>query len=84
MIINSDSARIYINSDDAKGVKGGFAVGSFSDTGTKGIGEEYLRITRDSTRIYINDADDIAKGIKGSFAIQGFETGGKSDIASYI
>jgi len=73
MILSGDSARIYINNDDTdKGIKGSFAVGSFN-TGFKSPGEEYLRISRDSSRIYINDTDDGGKGIKGSFAVQGFK-----------
>ena len=53
--------------EGAKGVKGGFAVGGLS--GVKAEPTEYLRITPDSTRIYINDAP--AKGVKGGFAVGG-------------
>ncbi|PLX14593.1 MAG: hypothetical protein C0599_18510, partial [Salinivirgaceae bacterium] len=53
--------------ETAKGVKGGFAVGGLS--GTKANPVEYLRITPDSVRIYINDT--AVKGVKGGFAVGG-------------
>ncbi|PLX16959.1 MAG: hypothetical protein C0599_14430, partial [Salinivirgaceae bacterium] len=52
--------------ETAKGVKGGFAVGGLS--GSKGNPTEYMRITPDSVRIYINDTAS-AKGVKGGFAV---------------
>jgi len=53
--------------ESAKGVKGGFAVGGLS--GTKADPVEYMRITPDSVRIYIDDTP--AKGVKGGFAVGG-------------
>ncbi|PLX24049.1 MAG: hypothetical protein C0599_03160, partial [Salinivirgaceae bacterium] len=50
-----------------KGVKGGFAVGGLS--GTKAEPVEYMRVTPDSVRIYIDDTG--AKGVKGGFAVGG-------------
>ncbi|PLX25969.1 MAG: hypothetical protein C0599_00015 [Salinivirgaceae bacterium] len=57
--------------ETAKGVKGGFAVGGLS--GTKAEPIEYMRITPDSVRIYIDDT-----GAKGGFAVGGLNgtTGG--------
>ena len=37
----------------------------------KAGGEEYLRVTRDSTRIYVNDTE--TKAAKGGFAVGGFD-----------
>ena len=51
-----------------KGTKGGFAVGGFSPG--KGVTNEYLRITPDSFRIYIDTTT--VKGPKGGFAVGGF------------
>ncbi len=66
--VYNEGVRIYVSDGDAKGLKGGFAVGGFD--GTKG-NQEYLRVTSDSTRIYVND--DPAKGVKGGFAVGGFD-----------
>jgi hypothetical protein len=69
--INPDSARIYIDSEPGKAEKGGFAVGGLS-TG-KVSNEEYLKITRQQTRI--NIADNGTKAEKGGFAVGGLSTG---------
>src|SRR6056297_3599341 len=69
--ISQDSVRIYIDQSSTKAQKGGFAVGGL--TWGKGV-TEYLRVTGDSTRVYVNNS---AKGLKGGFAVGGL-TGGKS------
>ncbi len=51
-----------------KGTKGGFAIGGFGIT--KGQTNEYMRVSPDSVRIYIDET--VAKGPKGGFAIGGF------------
>lgn len=80
LIVNPDSIRAYIDyNSGGKGAKGGFAIGGF--TGAKGPGDEYLRVTRDSTRIYINNTP--AKAAKGGFAIGGF-TSSKGGGADYF
>jgi len=65
--------------EGAKGVKGGFAVGGLS--GSKATPTEYMRITPDSTRIYINDA--AVKGVKGGFAVGGL-SGTKNAANKYF
>jgi len=57
--------------DTGKGVKGGFAVGGYSKT-SKGLGEEYMRVTADSIRFYIDEAGTV-KGVKGGFAVGGYQ-----------
>lgn len=64
--VYNEGVRIYVD-DGAKGSKGGFAIGGF---GMTKAGDEYLRVTRDSTRVYINDLP--GKATKGGFAIGGF------------
>ncbi len=64
-----EGVRIYVEESATKGTKGGFAVGGFSPL-TKGITNEYLRVTPDSVRVYIND--ELVKGTKGGFAIGGY------------
>ncbi|HVN59453.1 MAG TPA: tail fiber domain-containing protein [Bacteroidales bacterium] len=74
--VYNEGVRIYVD-NGAKGNKGGFAVGGFG-TG-KAASQEYLRVTGDSTRIYVNPSS--SKGAKGGFAVGGF--GGKG-VGSYM
>ena len=69
--VYNEGVRVYVNDDPAKGLKGGFAVGGFNSS--KGITNEYLRVTPDSVRVYIDET--IAKGLKGGFAVGGFNPG---------
>lgn len=66
--VYNEGVRIYVSDGDAKGAKGGFAIGGFDMT--KGVGE-YLRVSKDSVRIYLNDTG--VKGSKGGFAIGGYD-----------
>ena len=63
-----EGVRIYVEESNTKGTKGGFAVGGF--TPSKGLTNEFLRVTPDSVRVYVND--DGVKGTKGGFAVGGF------------
>lgn len=69
-----DGTRVYVNDSPAKatGSKGGFAVGGFSPA--KGaITNEYLRVTPDSVRVYVEENPVVkATGSKGGFAVGGF------------
>jgi len=70
--VYNEGVRVYVDTTTTKGLRGGFAIGGFSMV--KGAGQEYLRVTPDSVRIYINDAD--RKGPRrGGFAIGGYGTG---------
>lgn len=62
-----DGAVVYVN-ETAKGKVGGFAVSGRSPS--KATEEEYLVVTADSTRVYINESSDL-KGKVGGFAISG-------------
>ncbi|MBA4323279.1 MAG: hypothetical protein C0408_10735, partial [Odoribacter sp.] len=74
--VYSEGVRIYVDDGVMKGAtKGGFAIGGFS-TG-KASDQEYFRVTRDSTRVYVNPA--VKGATKGGFAIGGFSTGKGSD-----
>ena len=68
-----DGVRIYVADYPGKGSKGGFAVGGFS--ASKGLTNEYFRVTPDSVRIYIEEG---SKGAKGGFAVGGFSAKGAS------
>ena len=73
-----EGTRVYVLDEEAKGKKGGFSVGGYSRT-TKGVTQEYMRVTPDSIRLYIDESD--TKGKKGGFAVGGYSrtTKGESD-----
>ena len=80
-----DGTRIYVNDSPAKaiGSKGGFAVGGFSPA-KAGTTNEYLRVTPDSVRIYIEENSGAkAIGSKGGFAVGGFSPA-KTLINDYL
>ena len=66
--VYEDMVWVYVDTVDNKGRKGGFAVGGYSRT--KGVTQEYMRVTPDSVRVYISD--DGTKGRKGGFAVGGY------------
>jgi hypothetical protein len=74
-----DGAAVYVN-EASKGKVGGFAVSG--RTSVKGIEEEYLRVTPDSTRVYVNE-DTLAKGKVGGFAVSG-RTSVKGIVNDYL
>jgi trimeric autotransporter adhesin len=78
--VYNEGVRIYVDDGIAKGTtKGGFAIGGFGTA--KGISQEYFRVTRDSTRVYINQ---LAKTTKGGFAIGGFSPAKGNDTTGYL
>lgn len=76
--VYNEGVRVYVG-DGEKGVKGGFAIGGFD--GSKQEPQEYLRVTSDSTRIYVKNP--ARKGVKGGFAIGGFD-GSKGETGNYL
>lgn len=68
--VYEDMVWVYSDPNAAKGAKGGFAVGGYNPV--KGVTEEYLRVSSDSVRIYI-DSDPRNKGVKGGFAVGGYK-----------
>lgn len=74
--VYQEGVRIYVDDNGgtkANGSRGGFAVGGFSPT-KAGFTNEYLRVTPDSVRVYINDdyVGTKANGSRGGFAVGGF------------
>ncbi len=69
--VYNEGVRIYVNDQDAKGPKGGFAIGGFGMGKT--IPHQYMFISGDSVRFNIDNGDE-DKGPKGGFAIGGFGT----------
>ena len=68
--VYSEGVRIYVDDGNAKGMKGGFAIGGFG-SGKAGP-QDYFIVSPDSIRAYIYD-DPLAKPVKGGFAIGGFD-----------
>ncbi len=81
LVVNEDSARIYVNSNTStKGLKGGFAVGGYDMT--KGTVQDYLNVSPDSVRIYI-DSNPSTKGSKSGFAVGGYDMT-KGGVVQYL
>jgi uncharacterized protein (TIGR02145 family) len=74
-----DGAAVYVN-EAAKGKVGGFAVSG--RTSVKGVEEEYLIVTPDSTRVYVNEVS-VDKGKVGGFAVSG-RTSTKGAVNDYL
>ena len=83
MYIGLDSARIYIDETSTKGSKGGFAVGGLSGQSKGGGTYDLLKVTTDSTRIYINDSIT-TKGGKGGFAVGGLSNQSKGKKSEFM
>jgi hypothetical protein len=67
--VYNEGVRVYV-ADGAKGLKGGFAVGGFGTD--KAESQKYLVVSKDSTRIYI-DNNPLTKKLKGGFAVGGYD-----------
>ncbi len=78
LAVYNEGVRIYVD-NGSKGSKGGFAVGGFDQTKT--WNQEFLRVTGDSTRIYVNQ--DASKGAKGGFAVGGFDVSKANTVTTY-
>jgi hypothetical protein len=76
--VYEDMVWVYVDTTQSKARKGGFAVGGYNQS--KGVTQEYLRVSPDSVRIYI-DSDPLTKGRKGGFAVGGYnkDTKGAQD-----
>ena len=71
-----EGTRVYVLDEEAKGVKGGFAIGGYARK-AKGITQEYMRVTPDSIRMYFDK--EPTKGVKGGFAIGGYSRKAKGN-----
>jgi hypothetical protein len=71
--VYNEGVRIYLPIEPVtKGPRGGFAIGGFDKN--KGIiVEDYLWVTPDSIRMYIDQTPELLKGPRGGFAIGGFD-----------
>ncbi len=69
--VSPDSVRVYVDGNATKGTKGGFAVGGFSPV--KGTMQDIMRVTIDSTRIYVADST-------AGFGIANVESGARESF----
>ncbi|MFH2096048.1 MAG: hypothetical protein ABIJ16_10115 [Bacteroidota bacterium] len=72
--VYQEGVRLWVSDDTtgakATGSRGGFAVGGFSPS--KSYGDEFLRVTPDSVRVYIKEGSGTkATGSRGGFAVGG-------------
>lgn len=67
--VYNEGVRVYVDDGSSKGVKGGFAIGSFGTD--KAIADPLFVVNADSIRAYIKQ--NPAKGVKGGFAIGSFD-----------
>lgn len=79
--VYNDGVMVFVD-EEKKGVKGGFAVGGYNKA-TKGVTQEYLRITPDSVRIYVPD-HSLKKGVKGGFAVGGYNKASKGPLQDLL
>jgi len=77
----NDGVMVYVD-EQKKGNKGGFAVGGYN-AASKGVTQEYLRITPDSVRIWVPD-DLPQKGQKGGFAVGGYNATSKGPAQNLL
>ncbi len=73
--VHNDGVKVYVD-DEAKGVRGGFAVGGYSRK-SKGITQDYMTVTPDSVRVYFDET--VSKGIRGGFAVGGYSRKAKGN-----
>lgn len=86
--VYQEGVRIWVDDNGgtkANGSRGGFAVGGFSPS-KAGVTNEYLRVTPDSVRVYINDDYVPAKanGSRGGFAVGGFSPAKGAPTDNYL
>jgi hypothetical protein len=76
-----EGTRVYVLDEEAKGRKGGFAVGGYSRK-HKGITQDYMIVSPDSIRLYFDD--ESTKGRKGGFAVGGYSRKTKGTTDQYF
>jgi hypothetical protein len=69
--VYNDKVNVYVPDQSSKRAKGGFAVGGYDNS--KGFSQQYLSVTPDSIRFYIDDLQGKGSSSKGGFAVGGFD-----------
>ncbi|MBN2633678.1 MAG: tail fiber domain-containing protein [Bacteroidales bacterium] len=78
--VYNEGVRVYVSDGDAKGLKGGFAVGGFGTD--KAESTKYMFIGKDSVRFYL-DTNPLTKKLKGGFAVGGYDLT-KGTVQNYL
>jgi hypothetical protein len=78
--VYNEGVRAYVGNGDAKGIRGGFAVGGYDDT--KGV-HDLMWVTSDSVRVYIDNVPG-NKGIRGGFAVGGYDMSKGGVMSKYL
>jgi len=86
--VYQEGVRIWVDDDGgtkSNSNRGGFAVGGFSPS-KAGFTNEYLRVTPDSVRVYIDDdfVGSKATGNRGGFAVGGFNPSKGTATDNYL
>ena len=68
--VYNEGIRAYVGNGDAKGVRGGFAVGGYD--ATKGNTYDLFVLNTDSARFYIDSKPNL-KGKRGGFSVGGYD-----------
>jgi trimeric autotransporter adhesin len=68
--VYNDGVKITLD-ETTKGTKGGFAIGGLS--AVKGVNRDYMKVTGDSIRLYLDNKAPVKGATKGGFAIGGFD-----------
>jgi trimeric autotransporter adhesin len=79
--VYNDGVRITIDERAKGATKGGFAIGGFGTV--KGVSRDYMKITKDSIRMYLDNTAPAKGATKGGFAIGGFDAA-KAPNARYM
>ncbi|MDX9710763.1 MAG: hypothetical protein RBT64_14560, partial [Trichloromonas sp.] len=78
--VYNEGVRVYVSDGDAKGLKGGFAVGGFGTD--KAESTKYMFVGKDSVRIYL-DTNPQTKKLKSGFAVGGYDLT-KGTVQNYL
>jgi hypothetical protein len=79
--VYNDGVRITIDETAKGATKGGFAIGGFNTV--KGVTRDYMKVTHDSIRLYLDNTAPAKGATKGGFAIGGID-GSKASNARYM
>jgi hypothetical protein len=77
--VYNEGVRVYVDDGNAKGSKGGFAIGGFGSKA--GAPQNLMTVSHDSVRIYVDET--AAKGAKGGFAVGGFNSA-KGTVSEFM
>ena len=70
--VYNEGIRAYVGNGDAKGKRGGFAVGGYDATKGSGTIYDLFTLNTDSARIYVDSKPNL-KGARGGFSVGGYD-----------